>query len=79
MDFNHLEIDAIRPANLQACPNGGVVIEWSANNIGFGQMDMWWEKDGRIHVDTESMSNNANREFVKKIFDMLAERVVVDA
>ena len=78
LDLNHLEIDRVVPCSTQVIPNGGVVIDWHADNIGFGQLAFWWDKDDKLHADTEFMSSSDNRDFLRKILELLADKIVID-
>jgi hypothetical protein len=56
--------------------NGGMGIYWSGN-IGFGQLDIYKDKDGKYIVDTECMSTNDDKEFINLIFSKLIEKINV--
>lgn len=54
--------------------NGGMKIQWEANGIGFGEMDVVLSRDGKLLIYTEAMSD----EFVKKVLEearILAKRM----
>ena len=57
----------------------GIVIEWCAK-IGWGQCEIYRDKSdasGKWNVDTESMSSNDDKTFLKMLLDKLADMVEV--
>lgn len=57
----------------------GLCIEWSAN-IGFGECRIFLDKTDesmKWQADTESMSSNEDKTFIKMLLDKLADMVVV--
>ena len=73
MDYS---IDEVWPVNTDFVPNGGIGINWSGP-IGFGQFILYWQDD-ELHVDTEYLFTNEDRNFIKTIFNLLADKVIVD-
>lgn len=63
--YPHLVIDGVYGAD------GGLVIEWVCSNIGFGQLTLWAENDGKLHADTECMGVD----FVKAVFRELLRQM----
>ena len=52
--------------------DGGIVIGWSADGIGFGELTIT-SKNGKLTADTEGMSNV----FVGAIFDTLLSNLSI--
>ena len=75
--FKNLYIDEVWPISTEIVPNGGIGIYWSGA-IGFGQFILYWGEDGKLHADTECLSSNKNKDFVKAILNLLVEEIVVD-
>lgn len=53
----------------------GFCLNWDSN-IGFGQMTFIQNKDG-INVETEAMSNNEDKEFIKLVLNKFIEKLNV--
>ena len=49
-----------------------IIIDWLHPKLGFGQFTMWWDDDHRLHMDTESMSD----EFVQAVLAKLVGQMV---
>jgi hypothetical protein len=75
--IENLTIDDIRIRQHEVCPNGVIIIEWSAN-IGFGRYDLVLGDDGILHAYTECMDRGEDKEFTKMILDKLAEKIVIE-
>ena len=75
--FKNLYIDEVWPISTEIVPNGGIGIYWSGA-IGFGQFILYWGEDDKLHADTECLSSNENKDFIKAILNLLVEEVIVD-
>ena len=75
--IENLSIDDIRIRQHEVCPNGVIIIEWSAN-IGWGRYDLVLGDDGMLHAYTECMDRGEDKEFTKMILDKLVEKIVVE-
>lgn len=53
----------------------GFCLNWTGN-IGFGQMT-FLKKNGKLQVETECMSNNEDKEFIKLVLDKFIEKLNV--
>jgi hypothetical protein len=71
-----VDIELIEFWDSNELSNGGMRIHWGGN-IGFGQLDIWVAKDGKLKADTESMSDSNDKEFVKLILNKLADNLDV--
>lgn len=49
----------------------GFTIDWDAPKIGFGQIIIWFGEDGKLHVDTECMSDEFVALVLSKIVPFL--------
>ena len=74
-EITDLEITEISPYSNPSFE--GVSIYWTAN-IGFGECNFYKAKgDDTWHVDTERMSDNEDKTFLKMLLDKLADMVEV--
>ena len=74
---NKYEIDRVWAVSTQLCPNGGIGIDWSGP-IGWGQLVLYWGDDDKLHADTEHLSSNEDKCFIKKILNLLPGFIEVD-
>lgn len=56
--------------------DGRIVIFWNST-IGFGQYDLWKDKDGKWHGDSEYMDSNEDKDFIKKLMELFVEKLTV--
>lgn len=49
-------------------------VQWSAENIGFGELYFAQDEDGTIHCDNEYMS----KEFIKAVLCEMVDRCVLE-
>jgi len=75
--MKNLHFDEVWAISTEIVPNGGIGIDWSGA-IGFGQFILYWGEDGKLHADTEGLSSNENKDFIKAILNLLVEEIVVD-
>ena len=66
--YDGLEID---PPH-KGLNGSAIIIDWRHPKMGFGQFKMWWDDDQRLHMDTESMSD----EFVQAVLAKLVAQMV---
>ena len=74
---NKYEIDRVWIVSTQLCPNGGIGIDWSGP-IGWGQLVLYWGDDNKLHADTEHLSSNKDKSFIKTILNLLPNFIEVD-
>lgn len=81
MDFDkiNLKVDEVKVFETDHSDNsnpreGTIRIIWSAD-IGFGQYDISFYKDGRITGDSELMDNNENKQFIKKLMEVMIDKI----
>lgn len=67
MDIKNLSIEGVSFWGEHQNNKGGIRIHWSCNK-GFGTLDIFMEKDGIIHADTESMG--------KEFADMVLKELI---
>lgn len=72
------EIDRVWAVSTQLCPNGGIGIDWSGP-IGWGQLVLYWSDDNKLHADTEHLSSNEDKYFIKTILNLLPDFIEVDS
>ena len=64
----------INDVNLVTC-NNAFVLQWDSN-IGWGEMTFY--KDGdKLNVETECMSDNDDKRFIKLVLDKFIEKLEV--
>ena len=64
--YPRLEIDGVYETTY------GICVKWCCPYIGFGQLVVWAGRDGKLHADTESMSDD----FVLAVFRELVKHLV---
>jgi hypothetical protein len=80
-DFSDLQIDSIIPFKDNTYK--GFTIEWSSPSIGFGEYQIWFEKDENsddefsyiVYADTECMDKGEDKEFTKAILNLLVDKI----
>jgi len=70
-------IDDLWPVSTKVNRLGGIGVDWSGPT-GFGRFELYWEDDGTLHADTECMSSDENRKFIKTMMNLIAEKVIID-
>jgi len=53
--------------------DGGFIVRWSKNGLGFGEAS-FYKKDNILHCNSEKMG----KEFIKEILAVLAEEVIIE-
>ena len=82
-DFSDLHIDSVIP--FRDSPYKGFVIEWSSPSIGWGEYQIWFEKDEdsddeysyNVFASTENMDKGEDKEFSKAILNLLVDKIKV--
>lgn len=74
---NEYIINRIWPVSTKVIPDGGIGIDWSGP-IGWGQLTLYWGEDEKLHADTEFLSTNEDKTFIKEILKILPEHIIVD-
>lgn len=74
MDYS---IDELYPISTEIIPDGGIGIKWSGP-IGWGEFALYWGEDNKLHADTEHLASNQNKNFIKKILNLLIDEIIVD-
>lgn len=54
---------------------GGIRIEWNSD-LGFGQYDIQ-VREGKIVADSESMDSGEDKDFLRKLLSLIADKVEV--
>lgn len=79
--FPDLQIDSVIPFRDNTYK--GFTIEWSSPSIGFGEYQIWFEKDKDsddefsyiVYADTECMDKGEDKEFTKAILNLLVDKI----
>lgn len=78
--MDNMDIKDITINEVEAFSNdnrSGVIISWSAN-IGWGELSFYKDNsDGKWIADTECMSNNENKEFIRMILNKWIDDIEV--
>ena len=53
-----------------------IILDWDSN-IGFGQLTFIQRKDGTIDCESETMSDNKNKLFIKAVLDKFIDELNV--
>lgn len=56
--------------------DGCIRIFWSSS-IGFGQYDLWKDSKGNWCGDSECMDSQEDKDFIKKLLSLLAEKLII--
>ena len=83
-DFSDLQIDSVIPFHRNSTYRG-FLIEWSSPSIGWGEYQIWFEKDEdsndeysyNIIASTEHMDKNEDKEFTKAILNLLVDKIKI--
>lgn len=70
-------IDRVWPVSTKVIPDGGIGIDW-VGPIGWGQLVLYWGEDNKLHADTECLSSNKDKRFIKEILNLLPYYIEVD-
>ena len=54
---------------------GGIRIEWTSD-LGYGQYDIQ-VRDGRLVANSESMDSGENKDFLRKLLTIIADKVEI--
>lgn len=76
MNLDSLEIDDISFWGTGNYYNGGLKIDWSGN-MGWGELDIVIDKNNKLVAFTECMDTNEDKKFVKKIMELLVEKLII--
>lgn len=53
-------------------------IDWSSN-VGFGRWEGFVGKDNKLHVNTEHMDIQDDKEFTKQLFAKLIDEMIIES
>lgn len=59
-------------------PYGVLVIDWEAENIGFGRLELFFDKSGKAHIRSECMDSNDDKRFTKAVLMKVIEDAVIE-
>lgn len=68
------EID-LKVNNIITHSGGGIRIEWSSK-MGFGQYDLQ-TREGKIVGDSETMDRGEDKDFLRKLLNLIADKVEI--
>ena len=61
--------------NIITHSSGGIRIEWNSR-LGFGQYDLQ-VREGKIVADSESMDSGEDKDFLRKLLSLIADKAEV--
>ena len=61
--------------NIITHSSGGIRIEWNSS-LGFGQYDIQ-VREGKIVADSESMDSGEDKDFLRKLLSLIADKAEV--
>lgn len=70
-------IDRVWPVSTKVIPDGGIGIDW-VGPIGFGECILYWGSNEKLHADTECLSTNDDKRFLKTMLELLIDHIEVD-
>lgn len=73
LQINEIEV---LPPNPSFPHYGCIRITWQSS-IGFGTYDLWMTEDGKWHGDSETMDNNEDKDFLKKLLQLWVEKITI--
>lgn len=76
---HNLDIYSVSCHGLQneICPHGGFRIEWEGN-IGFGQLDIVFDEEGKAHLYTECMCSQSDKLFALNAVKRMIDEAIVE-
>ena len=74
MSWDESKYEGLQVYEVERSASGGITIRWDAPRIGFGELYIFWGEDGKLHIDTESMSDA----FVSRVLALLPPFMVVE-
>lgn len=60
------------------CPYGVLGIDWSAEGIGFGRLELIFDENGKAHIQSEHMDSNDDKRFTKAVLMKLIDEAIVE-
>ena len=73
LDETEIYIEDLAPCNLSLHPNGGICISWSSPQIGYGETRIFWDEEGFLCADTETLG----KEFLEKLLSKLVHFIFI--
>lgn len=73
-----IRITDIWPVSRAVFPLGGIGVNWFAENIGWGELVLYFTDDGKLYADTEHMCSESDRRFIRGVLSEIANEVIID-
>ena len=77
-DINIISTEAWANRIESHCPHGVLGIDWVAENIGFGRLELVFDEDGRAHIYSECMDSNDDKSFTKAVLMKVIEDAIIE-
>lgn len=77
-NINIISTDAWANRREQNCPYGVLGVDWVADGIGFGRLELFFDENGRAHIDSECMDSNNDKRFTKAVLMKVIEDAIVE-
>ena len=78
MEVRKLPLENLAIDNIERGVNHSLIIEWSSPDIGFGEFTLLVAEDSTIHARTECMDNQDDKEFTRRILNLLVDHIFID-
>lgn len=72
---NNVDEINLEVRNIITHSSGGIRIEWNSD-LGFGQYDLQI-RDGRLVADSECMDQGEDKEFLRKLLSIIADKAEI--
>ena len=72
---NNVDEINLEVRNIITHSSGGIRIEWNSD-LGFGHYDLQ-VRGGKIVADSESMDSGEDKDFLRKLLSLIADKTVV--
>jgi hypothetical protein len=72
---NNVDEINLEVRNIITHSSGGIRIEWNSD-LGFGQYDLQ-VRDGRLVADSECMDQGEDKEFLRKLLSIIADKAEI--
>ena len=76
--INIVDIEAWANRCDKDCKYGVFGIDWVAENIGFGRLELFFDEDGTAHIYSEHMDTQNDKSFTKAVLMYMIDHAIVE-
>ena len=76
LSINNIEIYPPYIDGVKVVHNGCIRISWNSN-IGFGQYDLYLNKENQLCGDSEYMDSKEDKDFIGKLLELVKEHLLI--